>query len=118
VDLDDLRARVLVGVRELYLTVQAPRAQQRGVQCVSAVRRRDDLHAVVRGEPVKLVEQLEHRALHLAVAVGVAVEALGANGVDLVDEDDGGRFLLGQRKGVADQLGAVANEHLNQQRAR
>ena len=37
---------------------------------------------------------------------------LGANGVQLVDEDDGGRLFLGEGKGVAHQLGAVANEHL------
>ena len=52
------------------------------------------LDAVVGGEAVQLVEQLEHSALHLAVAAEVAVEALGADGVHLVDEDDARRLCI------------------------
>ncbi len=35
---------------------------------------------VARGEAIHLAEQLEHRALHLAVSGLVAVEALGVRG--------------------------------------
>jgi hypothetical protein len=52
------------------------------------------LDAVIRGEPVELVEQLQHGALHFAVAAQVAVEALGSDGVDLVDEDDARRLRV------------------------
>ena len=41
---------------------------------------------------------------------------LGANGIQLVDEDDRRRLLLGQREGVSHQLGAVSDEHLDQLR--
>ena len=37
---------------------------------------------------------------------------LGSDGVELVDEDDGGRLLLGEREGVAHELRAVSDEHL------
>lgn len=65
-------------------------------------------------ETIKLVEQLEHRALHLAVAGLLGVEAFGADGVQLVDEDDGGRLLLREREGVAHELRAVTDEHLHE----
>ena len=118
VNLHDLRPGVLVGVRELNLAIESAGAEQRGIEDVRPVRRRDDLHPVVAGEPVELVEQLEHGALHLAVAVGVRVESLGSDGVDLIDEDDRGRLLLGQGERVPHELGAVADEHLHQQRTR
>mmetsp|Transcript_9208 Transcript_9208/g.35846 ORF Transcript_9208/g.35846 Transcript_9208/m.35846 type:complete len:340 (-) Transcript_9208:62-1081(-) len=105
-------------MRELNLAIQATRAEQRGVQDVRPVRRRDDLHPVVAREPVQLIQQLEHGALHLAVAVGVRVEPLGADRVDLVDEDDRGRLLLGQSEGVAHEFSAVADEHLHEERTR
>jgi len=38
-------------------------------------------------------------------------------GVELVDEDDGGGFLFGEGEAVADQLCAVADEHLDELRA-
>ena len=74
------------------------RPQQRGVQDVGSVGGGDDLHAVVRREPVELIQELEHRPLHLAVAVRVRVETLRADGVDLVNEDDRGRLFLRQRE--------------------
>lgn len=39
------------------------------------------------------------------------------DGVELVDEDDGGGLLLGQREGVPHQFGAVSDEHLHQLRS-
>lgn len=43
-----------------------------------------------------------------------APSPLGANGIQLVDEDDGRSFLLGQGKGIPDQLGTIPDEHLHQ----
>jgi hypothetical protein len=45
-------------------------------------------------EAVHLVQKLEHGTLDLAFAAGRGVVALGAHGVDLVDEHDGGRMLI------------------------
>ena len=87
-------------------------------QRFGAVGRRDDLDVRRGREAVELVEQLEHRALDLAVARELRVEALGADGVDLVDEDDAGALLFGESERVAHELGAVADKHLDQLRAR
>ena len=61
---------------------------------------------------------------HLSVARLLAPVALGADGVQLVDEDDGslapllGDLLLRQVERVAHQLRPVAYVHLHQLRAR
>ena len=39
---------------------------------------------------------------------------LSANGIQLINEDNGWRFLLGQGKGIPDQLGTIPNKHLHQ----
>ena len=117
-DLQDLRARLLVGQRELDFAIQTARAEKRRVQHVDAVRRGEDFDAVVGREAVELVEQLEHGALDFAVAGFFAVEAFRAHGVELVDEDDAGGFFFGEREAVAHQFGAVADEHLHELGAR
>ena len=114
VDLEDLGAGLLVGEGELDLAVEAAGAQQRRVQNVDAVRGCQHLDAVVRREPVQLVQELQHRALHLAVAALLAVEPLRAHGVQLVDEDDRGGLLLGEREAVPHKLRSIADEHLHE----
>lgn len=114
VDPHNLRPRLLVGQRELNLPVEPAAPQQRRVEHVDAVRRREHLDPVVGREAVELVQQLQHRPLDLAVARLFAVEALGAHGVELVDEDDRWRFLLREREAVAHELRSVSNEHLDQ----
>lgn len=42
---------------------------------------------------------------------------LGADGIQLINEDDGWSFLLGEGKGIPDQLGTIPDEHLHQLRA-
>jgi len=54
VDAQDLGARVLVGVRELNLAIQATAAQERRVEDVGAVGGGDDAHVVRRREAVEL----------------------------------------------------------------
>ena len=49
-----------------------------------------------------LVEQLQQDPLHLPVGARLRVEPLGGDGVDLVDEDDGGGVLLGEAQHVTD----------------
>lgn len=39
---------------------------------------------------------------------------LGANGIQLINEDNRWSFLFGQGKGVTDQLGTIPDEHLHQ----
>ena len=113
-DFQDLSPGFLVGQGELDLAVQPARTQERRVEHVDAVGGGEHLDAVVGGEAVELVEEFQHRALDFAVPALFAVEAFRADGVELVDEDDGGGFLFGEGEAVADELGAVADEHLDQ----
>ncbi len=76
----------------------------------------EEAHLDVGGlvKAVHLVEQLEQDALDLAVGAGLGVEPLRGDGVDLVDEDDGGRVLLGEAEDVAHHARALAEVLLHE----
>lgn len=88
VDLQDVGAGFLVGQRELDLAVETAGTQEGRVEDVDAVGGCKDLDAVVRGKAVELVEEFKHGALDFSVAGLFAVESLGSDGVEFVDEDD------------------------------
>ena len=96
------------------LAVEAAGPQQRRVEDVGAVRRRDDDDVGVRVEAVHLDEDLVQRLLALVVAAAEAGAALAADRVDLVDEDDAGRVALRLVEQVAHARGADADEHLDE----
>ena len=112
--LEDLLAADDVGVRHHDLAVEAARTQQRRVEHVGTVGGGDQDDALVRLEAVHLDEQLVQRLLALVVAAAEAGAAMAADGVDLVDEDDAGRVLLGLLEHVAHAAGADADEHLDE----
>ena len=99
------------------LPVEAAGPQQRGVEDVGTVGRRDEDDAAADVEAVHLDEQLVEGLLPLVVAAAHAGAAVPADGVDLVDEDDGRGVLLGLVEQVADPAGADADEHLDEVRA-
>jgi len=117
VDLQDLLAAADVGKPHVDLTVEAARAQQRGVEDVGAVRRRHDDDALIRAEAVHFDEQLVERLLALVVAAAKARAALTAHGVDLVDEDDRGGDLFRLFEEVAHAARADADIHFDKIRA-
>ena len=116
-DLQDLLAAADVGKPHVDLTVEAARAQQRGVENVGAVRRRHDDDALIRTEAVHFDEQLVERLLALVVAAAEARAALTAHGVDLVDEDDRGGNFLRLFEEVTHAARADADIHLDKIRA-
>ena len=59
---------------------------------------------------VKLVEELQHRALDLAVPTRAPLQAGGADGVDLIHEDDGGRVFPGHHKQLPHHAGACGEQ--------
>ena len=59
-------------------------------------------------EAVHLVEQLKQDPLHLPVGPRLRVKPLCCDGVDLVDEDDRGRVLLGEAEDVSHHARAFA----------
>ena len=87
-DPEDLKPAGRVGHADLDLPIEAARAAQRRVEHLGDIRGADHDHLAACDEPVHQAEQLGDDAfLHFADDFG----ALGRDGVDLVDEDDGGR---------------------------
>ena len=107
-----------VGVRHHDLAVEAARTQQGGVEHVGTVRGRNDDHALVGLEPVHLHEELVQCLLALIVAAAETRAAVATDSVDLIDEDDAGRILLGLLEHVTDAAGTDADEHLDEVRTR
>src|SRR3569623_1812994 len=109
-------ARVQLGAGDHDAAIEAAGAQQRGIQHVGTVRRRDDDDQVRSIEAVHLREELVQRLLALVVAAAQARPARAAHGVDLVDEDDGGRPQLRLLEQIAHTRGAQAHEQLDELR--
>ena len=99
------------------LAVEAARAQQRRVEDVGAVGRRDEDDVGLDVEAVHLDEQLVEGLLALVVAAAEAGATVAADGVDLVDEDDGRGVGLGLLEQVAHAARADTDEHLDEVRA-
>jgi hypothetical protein len=102
-----------VGIRHHDLPVKTARTQQRRVQNVRTVGRRNQDDAFIGFKAVHLHQQLVERLLALVIAAAKARATGTAHGVDLVDEDDAGRVLLGLFEHVAHTAGADANEHFH-----
>ena len=119
VDLENLLAAGKIRVGHRDLAVEAARAQQRLVEDVRAVGRRDEDDALAVAEAVHLHEELVQRLLALIVAAaGTSATAGTTHGVDLVNEDDARRLRLGLLEQVAHAGGTDTDEHLHEVRAR
>mmetsp|Transcript_15463 Transcript_15463/g.58588 ORF Transcript_15463/g.58588 Transcript_15463/m.58588 type:complete len:439 (+) Transcript_15463:3359-4675(+) len=116
VDLENVLAALLVRSREFHLAVDPAWAKQRWVQDVDAVRGHDHLDVLGGLEAVQLVEELEHRALHLAVA-SARVGALPADGIHLIHEDDGWGLFARHDEELAHHAGPLADVLLHELRA-
>ena len=114
VDFDDLLAAGDVGAIDEHVAVEAAGAQQGGVERFGAVGGAHHDDAAVAVEAVHFHQQRVERLLAFVVAADVAAAARFAEGVELVDEDDAGRFLLGLLEHVADAGRADADEHFDE----
>jgi hypothetical protein len=117
VHLEDLLAALHVRAGRPRSAGRSGRAQQRRVQDVRPVGRGDEDDAALDVEAVHLDQHLVEGLLALVVAAAHAGAAVPADGVDLVDEDDGRGVLLGLLEQVAHPAGADADEHLDEVRA-
>ena len=97
-----------------HLAVETARAQKCGVKHVGPVGRGNHDHARGRLEAVHLDQQLVQRLFAFVVAATQACAALTADRVDLVDEDDAGRILLGLFEHVAHAGRPHTDEHLDE----
>ncbi len=111
VDGEDLASPTDVRRRYEHLTIEAARSQQCRVELLEQVGggHHDDL--VRRREAVHLDEQLVERLLALGVVVG---PALGADRVELVDEDHRRLGLARLVEETPDPRRAEAGEHLDE----
>jgi hypothetical protein len=78
------------------------RSQQRWIEHVRTVGRRDEDHTVVRLESVHFDEELIERLLPFIVPATEPGPSVPADGVDLIDEHDAGGVLLALLDQVAD----------------
>ncbi len=92
--------------------VKASRAQKRLVQNLGTVGGGQNDDTLARVKAVNFGKQLVERLLALIVAAELAV-ARAADGVDLINKDDGRRDLVGLLEQAAHAACAHADEHLN-----
>ena len=100
---------------DVHVTVEAPGPHERGIERVGPVRRRDHDDPGALAEAVELDEDLVERLVALAV---VLAAAHGADGVDLVDEDDRRRDRARLGEQVAHARRALAGVALDEVRRR
>ena len=114
VDFQDLLAALEVGQLHGHPAVKATGAGEGRVQRLRAVGGGQNDDAVVVLKAIHLGQQLVQGLLPLVVAAVLAAVALLANGVDLINEDDAGGFLLGLLEQVTDFGSAHAHEHFHE----
>ena len=114
VDLQNVGTALDIGQADVHLPVEAAGAEERVIENVGAVCRRHDDDALIIVEAVHFDEQLVERLLALVVTAAETGAALTADGVDLVDEHDGGGDLLGLLEQVADAARADADVQLDE----
>ncbi len=115
--LENLFAADHVRIRNHHLPVETARTQQCRIEYVGPVGGRDQDDALVGLETVHLDKELVERLLALVIAAAETGAAMAADRVDLVDEDDARRILLGLFEHVAHAAGADADEHFDEVRA-
>ena len=114
VDGKNLGAPLRIGGVHLNLTVETARAQQRGVEDVGTVRRRNHDDVDARFETIHFDEKLIESLFTLVVPTAHTGAAVAADGVNLVNEDDCGRVLLCDVEQVADAARTDTDEHFDE----
>ena len=116
VHVEDRGASRLVGQIHDDAAVEAARPQQRLVEHLGLVRRREHDDTAAARETVHLGEDLVQRLLLLVRATERELAARAADRVELVDEDDRGRMLARLLEQIAHARGADADDHLHELR--
>mmetsp|Transcript_23005 Transcript_23005/g.47774 ORF Transcript_23005/g.47774 Transcript_23005/m.47774 type:complete len:345 (+) Transcript_23005:164-1198(+) len=114
VDLEDAALCLLIWQRELDLTIDTPRTNHGRVKGVDAICGHDDLDFATVIETIQLIEQLQHGPLDLLLTAAGGVITLCGNGINLVNEDDGGSMLLRHTEHLAHELGTITEVLLDQ----
>ena len=96
-----------------HLSVKPARAQDSRVKDIHTVGGRHDDDALVDAKAVHLHKELVQGLLSLIVAAAHTGPPPAGDRVDLIDENDTGRILLGVLKEVADTGRSHADEHFH-----
>ena len=101
-------------VRKLYRDppVESSRTQERRVQAVRAVGRRQDDYALGSVKAVHLRQELVQRLLALVISGKSLSVSFLSDRIDLIDKDDTRRFLVRLLEEVAHLGRTHADEHL------
>ena len=113
VDLEDGGAPLDIGPVHGHGAVEAAGAQQGRIEDFRPVGRRHEDHAGVGVETVEFGEELVERLLALVVSAKRASPSSLAQGVELVDEDNGRSVFFCLFKKVAHARGPDPDEHLD-----
>ena len=118
VNREDALAASDVGAVDNDLTVKTARAQQRRVENVWTVRRRENDHTGLALKTVEFDKKLVQGLLALIVTSAETSASVPTHCVDFVDEHNrrGSSFCL--RKQVADSAGTDTHKHLDEVRTR
>ena len=100
--------------RELDLSVDTTRPDERRVERFDLVRGHDDLDVTARVEAVQLIEQFQHGALDLALSARCRIVTLRADCINLVDENDRRGHLLCRSEQLSHELRTVSEVLLDQ----
>ena len=93
--------------------VKTARTQQRLIQHLRPVGGRQDQQTLGRVKTIHLGQQLVQRLFPLIVAAAQSAVAAFADGIDLINENDTGRHLLGFLKQIADTGSTHPHEHFH-----
>mmetsp|Transcript_5185 Transcript_5185/g.12263 ORF Transcript_5185/g.12263 Transcript_5185/m.12263 type:complete len:323 (+) Transcript_5185:370-1338(+) len=117
-DPQDVQTCLFTGVGELDLPINSSRSQQSVVQDVNSVGRHDHLDSLRRLKPIQLVQQLQHRSLHLGITPGFPILSLGPDGIDLIHEDNGWSMLTRHHEQLSDHSASLSDVLLDKLRPR
>ena len=117
VDLEDFVFGFEVWDWEFNFSIDTSGPDEGWIEAFYFVRGHDNFDFCVGVETVQLIKELEHSSLDFFLSSGVGVVSLGTDGVDFVDEDDGGWvFLCGLEK-FSDKFGSISQILLDKFRA-
>ena len=111
---EDCLAAADVGTVDEHVPIEAAGPQERRIERLGPVGRREHDHTGVAPEPVHLDEQRVECLLAFVVATDDARAAGLAERVEFVDEDDAGGLRGGLLEHVADPRRPDADEHLHE----
>lgn len=92
---ENLAFGMLIWVFEEDFAIDTSGTDESWVEGIDFVGCHDDFYVAAVVETVELVEEFEHGSLDFALASGLRFVTFGSDGVDFVNEDNGGCIFGG-----------------------